>query len=114
MTVSPTSYGSILVPVSLEGELEGILRTSDGQPHRVNQQDFSQFQKPLVKGLIAFAAANLIIGGSIVGFGAYSKSEGATWGSMPFFANSVIGVFGLFIVKHLQGTAREIHSSLSF
>ncbi len=112
MSVPPTSqYGSISVPVHLEGE-QGTLYTSDG-PRRVNQQDSSQLQKTLVKSLIAFAATNLAIGGSIVGFGAYSENEGATWGSMPFFANSVLGIFGLFMVRHFQNRAREAHDSLS-
>lgn len=110
MAVPPTLYGSI--PNLLEGEREGVLHTPDGS-HRINQQDFSRFQKSFVKGLIAFAAANLAIGGFIVGFGAYSESEGATWSSMPFFANSVLGLFGLFMVRHFQGVAREAHDSLS-
>lgn len=115
MTVipSPTSYGSISGPISPELEREGLLHTPNDL-YRINQQGFSQLQKPLVKGLIVFAAANLAIGGSIVGFGAYSKSEGATWGSMPFFANSLLGLFGLFMVRHFQGMARETHDPLSF
>ena len=115
MTVvpSPTSYGSISGTISPELEREGLLHTPN-ELHRVHQQGFSQLQKPLVKGLIAFTATNLAIGGSIVGFGAYSKSEGATWGSMPFFANSMLGLFGRFMVRHFQGMAREVHDSLFF
>ena len=111
MSVPPTSkYGSIHAPVSLE---EGTLHTSDG-PRRVNQQNPSQLQKSLVKGLIAFGAVNLAIGGSIVGFGAYYENEGATWGSMPFLANAVLGIFGLFLVRnYFQDGAREVHDSLS-
>ncbi|PWU15024.1 MAG: hypothetical protein C5B45_03365 [Chlamydiae bacterium] len=103
MTVAPTSYGSIPMPI----EQEGVLYTPYGT-HRVNQQDFSRLQKTLIKGLIAFAAANLAIGGSIVGFGAYSENEGATWGSMPFFANSVLGLFGLFMARHFQEVTRGV------
>ena len=110
--IPPTSYGSISEPISPELEREGLLYAPNGV-HRINQQGFSQLQKPLVKGLIAFAAANLAIGGSIVGFGAYSKNEGATWGSTPFFANSLLGLFGLFMVRHFQRVAREAHDSLS-
>ncbi|KAG6558637.1 hypothetical protein RHABOEDO_001369 [Candidatus Rhabdochlamydia oedothoracis] len=112
MTVPPTlQYGSISEPISPELEREGILHTPYGY-HRVNRQDFSRFQKPFVKGFIAFSAANLLIGGSIVGLGAYSGSEGATWGSMPFFANSVLGLFSLFMVRSFQGITREAHDSL--
>ena len=112
MTV-PTAlgYGSISVPVSLEGE--GILHTSDGS-HRVNQQDVSRLHKQLVKGLFAFAAANLAIGGSMVGFGASSENQGLILSSTPFFASSVLGIFGLIMVNnHFRDRTREAHDSLS-
>lgn len=105
MTVpSTSSYNLIVEPISPELGQEGVLHTSSGS-HRVNQQNFSRFQQPLVKGLIAFTLTNLAIGGTIIGFGTHSQSEGATWGSMPFVANSLLGIFGLIVLKSFQHTA---------
>ncbi|HEV3269433.1 MAG TPA: hypothetical protein VGZ69_02150 [Candidatus Rhabdochlamydia sp.] len=112
MSVPPTSqYGSIHVPVSLEGE--GTLHTSDGF-HRINQQDASRLHKQLVKGLFAFAATNLAIGGAMVGFGASSGNQELILSSTPFFAFSVAGTFGLIMVNnYFQDRNREAHDSLS-
>lgn len=114
MTVPSTlEYGSISVPIFPESGQQGILHTSD-RTRQVNQHDFSRFQKPLVKGLIAFSAVNLAIGGSVIGFFAsYSKSQEAIFGSTPFIANSLIGIFGLVLIKSFQGIARENRDSLS-
>ncbi len=103
--------GSVYVPVPLE-EPEGALRTPNG-PHRVNQQDVSRLHKQLIKGFFAFAATNLAIGGSMVGIGASSENQGLTLSSTPFFANTVLGIFGLCMVKnYFQNRARS-HDSLS-
>lgn len=115
--MSAPQYGSIPssvdmpVPFPLE-EPEGALRAPNGS-HRVNQQDVSRLHKQLVKGLFAFAATNLAIGGSMVGIGASSENQGLTLSSTPFFASTVLGIFGLCMVKnYFQNRARS-HDSLS-
>lgn len=114
MSVPPASqYGSISVPIHLEGEQEGTLHAPNGS-HRVNQQDVSRLHKQLVKSLFAFAAINLAIGGAISGLGASSEDQGLILSSTPFFAFSLFGTFSLIMVKnYFRDRAREAHGSLS-
>ncbi|MGL5264593.1 MAG: hypothetical protein ACRDAI_08530 [Candidatus Rhabdochlamydia sp.] len=84
---------------------EGILNTSNGS-RLVNRQNYSRFQKPILKALLGFSAANLAIAGSIVGYASYAESEATGW-SMPFFANCVLGLFGIIAAKNFQSIASE-------
>ncbi|MGL5626237.1 MAG: hypothetical protein ACRDDW_01800 [Candidatus Rhabdochlamydia sp.] len=84
---------------------EGILNTSSGSRF-INRQNYSRFQKPILKMLLGFSAANLAIAGSIVGYASYAESEATGW-SMPFFANCVLGLFGIIAVKNFQSIASE-------
>jgi hypothetical protein len=47
-----------------ERSQEAVLNTSSG-PRLVNCQNHSRFQKPILKALFGFSAANLAIAGSI-------------------------------------------------
>lgn len=89
----------------LEQSPVGVLHTSNGS-RQVNRQNFSPFQKTLLKGLFGFSVVNLAIAGSIVGYAAVSKQEASGW-SMPFFANALLGLFSFIIAKNVQLTDQE-------
>lgn len=112
MQISEVQAQSYNISSREERPREGILNTSNGS-RPVNRQDFSRFQKPLLKALLGFSAANLAIAGSIVGCTAYYAENEAMGWSMPFFANSILGLFGIIAAKGFQQITLEEPSSLT-
>jgi len=67
-----------------------------------------------VKILVDFKnPSNLAIAGSIVGCTAYYAENEAMGWSMPFFANSILGLFGIIAAKGFQQITLEESRSLT-
>lgn len=101
-----SGLGAQSYTISIEEQPQaGVLNTSNGN-RLISLQDFSRFQKPLLKALLGFSAANLAIAGSMVGYAVYAENEATGW-SMPFFANSVLGLFCIIVAKNFQHMPSE-------